>query len=250
MPAPHPDSHMSTDAKAYLCFASDCASCRSPADFNRLMAAVADFLPSGLFLGALGHIDLDQLQITRLMTRGYTDDERARIQWSIGAEQRRVIAKWLDNGEPVVVRIPEDEAMLSPLERDEAHSFALNRFAAHGVIDLVARAGSYFSFGRLPRDIPTDQVKALLTLLVPHLHQALQSLDRSAQTELPVAALLNAREVDLVRLMAAGHSNKQIAKACGKSPETIRNQLHTIFAKLGVSNRAAAVRVAGMRSLL
>ncbi|MBX3713363.1 MAG: response regulator transcription factor [Lysobacter sp.] len=46
-----------------------------------------------------------------------------------------------------------------------------------------------------------------------------------------------ARETAILRLLAEGLSNKQIARQLGTSPNTVRNQIHAVFRKTGVSNR-------------
>lgn len=45
------------------------------------------------------------------------------------------------------------------------------------------------------------------------------------------------REIEILKLVADGLSNKQIAKQLGSSPNTVRNQIHAVFRKTGVSNR-------------
>jgi len=49
---------------------------------------------------------------------------------------------------------------------------------------------------------------------------------------------LGTREREVARLAGRGLETKEIAALLGVSPATVRNQLHTIFQKLGVSNRA------------
>jgi DNA-binding NarL/FixJ family response regulator len=51
---------------------------------------------------------------------------------------------------------------------------------------------------------------------------------------------LTAREVEVLRLVAAGLSNAQIAERLFLSPKTVKVHIVNIFAKLGVHNRAAA----------
>jgi len=47
----------------------------------------------------------------------------------------------------------------------------------------------------------------------------------------------SAREVQILKLLARGLSNKLIARELGSSPNTIRNQIHAVFRKTAVSNR-------------
>jgi len=60
---------------------------------------------------------------------------------------------------------------------------------------------------------------------------------------------LTALERELLRWVAAGRSNAQIARLRGRSEATIRNQLHALYKKLGVANRAEAVTVAGRSAM-
>jgi DNA-binding CsgD family transcriptional regulator len=67
----------------------------------------------------------------------------------------------------------------------------------------------------------------------------------------PVAsAVLTARETDVLRLVATGHSNKQIAVALGIGESTVKTHLLKVFEKLGVADRTRAVTLAMERGLL
>jgi len=55
---------------------------------------------------------------------------------------------------------------------------------------------------------------------------------------------LTAREVEVLRLVAAGHSNPQIAALLYLSEKTVARHLSNIFAKTGVSSRTAAAAYA------
>lgn len=53
-----------------------------------------------------------------------------------------------------------------------------------------------------------------------------------------------ARELEILKLVASGISNKQIARQLGSSPNTVRNQIHALFRKAKVTNRTElALRV-------
>lgn len=55
------------------------------------------------------------------------------------------------------------------------------------------------------------------------------------------AEALTPRETEVVRLMAGGYSNREIADALSKSEGTIKNQVSSILAKLGARDRTRAV---------
>jgi DNA-binding NarL/FixJ family response regulator len=74
-------------------------------------------------------------------------------------------------------------------------------------------------------------------LLRPHLQQAYLEAERRRH---PVPQL-TARHWDLLRLLAAGHTNAQIARRLGISEGTVRTHLENIYEELHVSSRTAAV---------
>ena len=67
--------------------------------------------------------------------------------------------------------------------------------------------------------------------------------DRKADT-------LTAREVEVLQLLAFGHTNRDIAEKLFISPDTVKTHLEHIFEKLGASDRTAAVAEALRRRLI
>jgi DNA-binding CsgD family transcriptional regulator len=57
------------------------------------------------------------------------------------------------------------------------------------------------------------------------------------------ASSLTPREREVCSYLELGYSNEQIALALGTAPRTVRNQLSSVYEKLGVSTRAEAVAV-------
>ena len=83
----------------------------------------------------------------------------------------------------------------------------------------------------------SDRDKVLIEVLRPHLHAVYQDSQRR-RTGVPS---LTVRQRELLRLVAAGHTNTQIARRLGISEGTVRTHLENIYARLNVSSRTAAV---------
>ena len=61
---------------------------------------------------------------------------------------------------------------------------------------------------------------------------------------------LSDREVEVLRLIAHGHTNRQMADELQVSPKTIGRHVENVYAKIGVSSRAAAAVFAMQERLL
>ncbi|MDQ4106317.1 MAG: LuxR C-terminal-related transcriptional regulator, partial [Actinomycetota bacterium] len=61
---------------------------------------------------------------------------------------------------------------------------------------------------------------------------------------------LSDREVEVLRLVARGHSNREMARLLWISPKTADHHVQHIYAKIGVSTRAAAAMFAMEHDLI
>lgn len=86
----------------------------------------------------------------------------------------------------------------------------------------------------------TERDRSLLGLLRPHLHAAYLTTTRRHAG----CVELTGRQQEILRLVAAGCSNRQIGRELGLSEATVRKHLENIFARLGVTNRTAAAAYA------
>lgn len=82
-----------------------------------------------------------------------------------------------------------------------------------------------------------DRDRLLLSLLRPHLNELYQEL----QSRRRIEPDLTPRQWELMRLVAAGNSNVEIAKELFISTTTVRKHLENIFERLGVTSRTGAV---------
>jgi HD-GYP domain-containing protein (c-di-GMP phosphodiesterase class II) len=73
---------------------------------------------------------------------------------------------------------------------------------------------------------------------------------RASSVKKEVVAGLSEREVEVLRLLARGHSTKQIAQTLVISPKTADHHIQHIYTKIGVSTRAGATLYAMEHDLL
>jgi DNA-binding NarL/FixJ family response regulator len=66
----------------------------------------------------------------------------------------------------------------------------------------------------------------------------------------PVDAGLTRRELEILQLLAEGHSNADLAKMLWVTEQTVKFHLSNIYRKLGVANRTEASRWAQLNGLL
>lgn len=93
--------------------------------------------------------------------------------------------------------------------------------------------------GRADPDF-TERDRAVLTLLRPHLHAVHLQVLRH-QRGIPE---LTNRQWELLHLVEAGFSNRQIARRLHLAESTVRKHLENAFRRLDVSSRTAAVAAA------
>jgi LuxR family maltose regulon positive regulatory protein len=70
--------------------------------------------------------------------------------------------------------------------------------------------------------------------------QLLRAFERKAKPALPLVEPLSDRELEVMRLVAAGLSNREIAETLFISIGTVKTHVHNICGKLGARNRVEA----------
>lgn len=85
--------------------------------------------------------------------------------------------------------------------------------------------------------------------VIGHVLERIQSVSRVSQTT-AASAELTLREIDILRLLAEGLSNKEIAGRLGISLYTVKNHVHNLLEKMKVNYRRQAIRVAVEKGFL
>ncbi|MET9629656.1 response regulator transcription factor [Lentzea sp. NPDC006480] len=149
------------------------------------------------------------------------------------------------------LRMPGSDG-LSAIERLRTHPCRVLVLTTYDTDRDVLPAIKAGATGYLLKDTPRDE-----------LHRAIRSahageavLSPAVATRLlgqvrePAEEPLSARELDVLALVARGSTNRAVAAALFISEATVKTHLLHVYAKLGVSDRAAAVAVAYERGLL
>jgi DNA-binding NarL/FixJ family response regulator len=160
--------------------------------------------------------------------------------------------------------------------REVSSSLPIIAFSVERTPDLiraVLRAGAN---GYVSKDAPSSQVIAALeaavqglTALGPAEARALsriaevvpapQAAEEAADVEtddsepgapVPVREPLTPRELELLRYLAEGYTNKEIARAMVLAEDTVKKGVQTLIAKLGATDRTHAVVLALRRHLI
>jgi len=128
----------------------------------------------------------------------------------------------------------------------EARVLVLTTFADDQRVREAIQAGAT---GYLLKDVlKPDLLRALRDAAIgrPSLHPEVQQqlmraiAGKTSAPQAPAHAALTEREVGILRLIAEGRSNKEIAAALYLTEGTIKGYVSTIFDKLGVEDRTQA----------
>lgn len=126
----------------------------------------------------------------------------------------------------------------------------LTTYDTDAYIGPALRAGAQ---GYLLKDVPPEELVRGVRAVVQggaalEAGVAARLLERLAETE--PDSDLSAREIEVLRLLVAGASNKGIARQLCLSENTVKSHVSRIFTKLGVQSRAEAVAAALQRGLV
>ena len=143
---------------------------------------------------------------------------------------------------------PEAIALIKQ-ENPKARILVLTSFGESKQVSAAVQAGA---LGYLLKDSsPDDLLHAIRSvhrgnLVLP------QDLAVKLMQPQPAASVdqLTERETDVLRLLAQGQSNQEIARNLSISDTTVRSHVSNILMKLGVSNRTQAALVARERQLV
>jgi DNA-binding NarL/FixJ family response regulator len=98
-----------------------------------------------------------------------------------------------------------------------------------------------------------DAMRTELVSVIRAVHQGYRGIPPTIAAKLAEHAPrigLTAREMEVLRLMAEGKSNSEIAEALGRAEGTMKIHVRNILGKLGATDRTQAVTIALRRGIL
>jgi DNA-binding NarL/FixJ family response regulator len=135
-------------------------------------------------------------------------------------------------------------------EMPETEVIALTSVLDDGTVVGAVRAGA---IGYLLKDTKADElrraIKAAAAGQVQLSPQAAARLVREVRVPDVPATTLTERETDVLRLLAAGKANKEIAAALTIGEKTVKTHVSSILAKLGVQSRTQAALYAAQNNI-
>jgi DNA-binding NarL/FixJ family response regulator len=136
-------------------------------------------------------------------------------------------------------RLPETRIVMLTVSTDRRDLLDAVRHGAFGYLtkDLSGDALLRAVRGIRRGDLPMSRVHA--ALVVDHLARTGRS---GSLAEDEVGGLLSAREQEVLRLLAEGMTDREIASALAISPRTVESHVSSVLRKLGVRNRAEAAQ--------
>jgi DNA-binding NarL/FixJ family response regulator len=145
--------------------------------------------------------------------------------------------------EPNGLKVTEQLAALVP----EIRIMVLTIHTAEPVMRQLRRAGARAFLAK--NEAPAKLVAAVERMLAGEIFFASESASRHASTlppreRVPVQYLLTPRELDVLRMLAAGLSNKEAAGKLDMSVRTVESHRASILSRLGVDSIGELVALA------
>lgn len=142
---------------------------------------------------------------------------------------------------------PQTGIIMLTMQEDDASVFAAMRAGARGYLLKGASPIEMLSVIRAVAEGQALFGPAIAARLMNYF-QELGRMTAASQPETPFPELTE-RELEVLRLIAQGYNNQEIAQKLVISPKTVRNHITSIFSKLQVADRAQAIVLARQAGL-
>jgi DNA-binding NarL/FixJ family response regulator len=115
---------------------------------------------------------------------------------------------------------------------------------------MVRNAARMHIYSVLPMEVTTQALVAAIAATVAGFAVTLPREPSPTVDATPGSEHLTAREVEILRLIARGHRNKQVAAQLNISEHTVKFHISSVMAKLGARTRTEAVTIGVTRGLV
>jgi DNA-binding NarL/FixJ family response regulator len=150
-----------------------------------------------------------------------------------GIETTRQLKALLPEVRVLILTVHEDKELLQEAIRVGASGYISKRAAEADLINAI------FAVWRG------------IIYVQPQLMRSLVSLDQPKPCdEYPEAETLTPREIEVLRLIVQGHTNRQIAEVLNLSSRTVESHRANLMGKLNLHSRVEVVRYAAEHGLL
>ena len=150
-----------------------------------------------------------------------------------GIEATRLLSQRAPNVRVLILTVHEDESLLKEVIRAGAAGYVVKRAAQEDLIHairVVARGDLY---------VHPSMTRALFAEPSP-----------SAASTASGSETLTLREIEVLQLLAKGHTNRQIAEQLSLSPRTVEGHRANLSAKLGLHSRVELVEYAEKHGMM
>lgn len=152
-----------------------------------------------------------------------------------GIETTRHLKEVLPDTGVLILTVHEDESLLREAILAGASGYVVKRAAETELISAIQ------AISRGEMYIHSSMTRALVKDMSPALQPKVAK---------PVQDVLTNREVDVLRLLARGHTNRQIAGILSISPRTVEGHRANLMNKLDLHSRVEVVEYAEAHGLL
>jgi len=136
-------------------------------------------------------------------------------------------------------RLPDTRIVMLTVSSADHHLIDAMRYGAAGYLTKDVAPDALL---RSVRSAHAGELAMPRRLAARLVHRFVETSRRSATTDDPALASLSGREIEVLRLLADGLTDREIGEALTISPRTVETHVSSILHKLGTRNRAEAAQ--------
>ncbi len=153
-----------------------------------------------------------------------------------GLEATRLLREQMPDVKVVILTVSDEDEDLFAAIRAGAHGYLLKNVAPDELVKLLEGIG--------------NGEAAISGSMASRLLQEFAATTKASANRAAAAHVLTAREMEVLRCVAAGNSNREVAQMLAISENTVKNHLRNILEKLHLANRVQAVAYAIRRGIV